>query len=143
MLFFTWPRRHCLALLYRGPRHSSMPGSTALSSTHGPLPRPPVKSSRRGSNQSINQSCIFRVVQVINSGVGTMVTGGTLFPQLQDLYSLYPPSQRCGLCQNFKQTTLTTRPYKVCTNLYPAPTYENVPTRLVIKSLQDPLEAGE
>jgi len=40
-----------------------------------------------------------------------------------------PPSQRCGLCQNFKQTTLTTRSYKVRTNLYP-PTYENVPTRL-------------
>jgi len=30
-----------------------------------------------------------------------------------------PPSQRCGLCQNFKQTTLTTRLYKVRTNLYP------------------------
>jgi len=26
-------------------------------------------------------------------------------PQVQDLYPLYPPSQRCGLCQNFKQTT--------------------------------------
>jgi len=34
-------------------------------------------------------------------------------PQVQDLYSLYPPSQRCGLCQNFKQTTLTTTLYKV------------------------------
>ena len=33
--------------------------------------------------------------------------------------TLYPPSQRCGLCQNFKQTTLTTRLYKVRTNLYP------------------------
>ena len=30
-----------------------------------------------------------------------------------------PPSQRCGLCQNFKQTILTTRLYKVRTNLYP------------------------
>ena len=40
-------------------------------------------------------------------------------PQVQDLYPLYPPSQRCGLCQNFKQTTLTTRLYKVRTNLYP------------------------
>ena len=29
-----------------------------------------------------------------------------------------PPSQRCGLCQNFKQTTLTTRLYKVRTYLY-------------------------
>jgi len=55
--------------------------------------------------------------------------GGTLYPQVQDLYPLYPQSQRCGLCQNFKQTTLTTRLYKVRTNLYP-PTYENVPTRL-------------
>ena len=63
------------------------------------------------------------------SGVGTM---GTLYPKVQDLYSLYPPSQRCGLCQNFKQTTLTTRLYKVRTNLYPPPlTYENIPTRLV------------
>ena len=40
-------------------------------------------------------------------------------PQVQDLYPLYHPSQRCGLCQNFKQTTLTTRLYKVRTNLYP------------------------
>ena len=32
---------------------------------------------------------------------------------------LVPPSQRCGLCQNFKQTTLSTRLYKVRTNLYP------------------------
>ena len=39
-------------------------------------------------------------------------------PQVQDLYPLYPPSQRCGLCQHFKQTTLTTRLYKVRTNLY-------------------------
>ena len=29
------------------------------------------------------------------------------------------PSQRRGLCQNFKQTTLTIRLYKVRTNLYP------------------------
>jgi len=42
---------------------------------------------------------------------------------------LYHPSQRCGLCQNFKQTTLTTILYQVRTNLYPPPTYENVPTR--------------
>jgi len=40
-------------------------------------------------------------------------------PQVQDLYPMYPPSQRFGLCQNFKQTTLTTRFYKVRTNLYP------------------------
>ena len=89
-----------------------------------------------------------------SSGVETMWTGGTLYPQVQDLYPLYPPSQRCGLCQNFKQTTLTTSLYKVLTNLpasemtytvsggalnstqtkltnlYPPPTYENVPTRL-------------
>jgi len=46
--------------------------------------------------------------------------GGTLYlPQVQDLYPLYPPSQRCSLCKNFKQTTLTTRLYKVRTNLYP------------------------
>jgi len=47
--------------------------------------------------------------------------GGTLYPQVQDLYPLYTPSQRCGLCQNFKQTTLTTRLYKVRTNLYLPP----------------------
>jgi len=52
------------------------------------------------------------------SGVGTMGTGGTLYPQVQDLYPC-TPSERCGLCQNFKQTTLTTRLYKVRTNLYP------------------------
>ena len=65
------------------------------------------------------------------SGVGTMGTGGVhcAHPQVQDLYPLYPPSQRCGLCQNFNQTTLTTRLYKVRTNLY-TPTYENLPTRL-------------
>ena len=40
-------------------------------------------------------------------------------PQVQDLYPLYPPSQRCGFRQNLKQTTLTTRLYKVRTNLYP------------------------
>jgi len=57
--------------------------------------------------------------------------GGTLYlPPVWDLYPLYPPSQRCGLCQNFKQTTLTTRSYKILTSLYPPPTYENVPTRL-------------
>ena len=56
---------------------------------------------------------------------------GHCTPQVQDLYPLYPPSQRRDLCQNFKQTTLTTRLYKVRTNLYPAPrTYENVPTCL-------------
>jgi len=46
----------------------------------------------------------------------------TLYPQVQDLYPLYetvpPPSERCGLCQNFKQTISTTRLYKVRTNLY-------------------------
>jgi len=40
-------------------------------------------------------------------------------PQVQDLYPMYPPSQRCGLCQNFKQTILTTGLYNVRTNLYP------------------------
>jgi len=56
--------------------------------------------------------------------------GGHCTPQVQDFTPLYLPSQRCGLCHNFKQTTLTTRLYKVRTNLYtPLPTYENVPTR--------------
>ena len=48
--------------------------------------------------------------------------GGHCTPQVQDLYPLYLPRQRGGLCHNFKQTTLTTRLYKVRTNLYtPSP----------------------
>jgi len=43
----------------------------------------------------------------------------TCTPQVQELYPLYPLRQKCGLCQNFKQTTLTARLYKVRTNLYP------------------------
>jgi len=42
-----------------------------------------------------------------------------LYPPSSRLVPLVPPSQRCGLCQTFKQTTLTTRLYKVRTNLYP------------------------
>jgi len=45
--------------------------------------------------------------------------GGTLYPPSSGLVPLYPSSLRCGLCQDFKQTTLTTRLYKVRTNLYP------------------------
>jgi len=56
----------------------------------------------------------------VGSGVGTMGTGGYIVPpKFRTCTPLYPPSQRCGLCQNFKQTTLTTRLYKVRTNLYP------------------------
>jgi len=64
------------------------------------------------------------------NGVGTMVTDGYIVPPSSGLVPTVPPSQRCGLCQNFKQTTLTSRLYKVRTNLYPPPSYENVPTRL-------------
>ena len=56
--------------------------------------------------------------------------GGTLPPSSGLVRSPVPPSQRYGLCQNFKQTTLTTRLYKFRTDLNPPPTYENVPTRL-------------
>jgi len=51
------------------------------------------------------------------SAGGTMGTGGggTLHPTRSGLVPPVPPSQRCGLCQNFKQTTLTTRLYKVRT----------------------------
>ena len=45
--------------------------------------------------------------------------GGYIVPPSSGLVPPVPPSQRCGLCQNFKQTTLTTRLYKVRTNLYP------------------------
>jgi len=42
---------------------------------------------------------------------------GHCTPQVQDLYPLYLPSQRCGLCHNFKQTTLTTRLYNYYNHL--------------------------
>jgi len=45
------------------------------------------------------------------SSVGTMGTP----PQVQDLY----PQVKDAACQNFKQTTLTTRLYKVRTKWYP------------------------
>ena len=48
-----------------------------------------------------------------------MGRGGYIVPPSSGLVPPVPPSQRCGLCQNFKQTTLTTRLYKVRTNLYP------------------------
>ena len=51
-----------------------------------------------------------------------MGTAGYTVPPSSGLVPSVPPSQRCGLCQNFKQTTLTTRLYKVRTNLYPPPT---------------------
>jgi len=44
---------------------------------------------------------------------------GYIVPPSSGLVPPVPPSQRCGLCQIFKQTTLTTRLYKVLTNLYP------------------------
>jgi len=51
--------------------------------------------------------------------VGTGVQGVHCTPPSSGLVPPVPPSQRFGLCLNFKQTTLTTRFYKVCTNLYP------------------------
>jgi len=50
------------------------------------------------------------------SGLGTMGTAGYIVPPK---FRTCTPNQRCGLCQNFQQTTLTTRLYKVFTNLYP------------------------
>ena len=41
--------------------------------------------------------------------------GYIVFPPSLGLVPPVPPSKRCGLCQNFKQTTLTTRLYKVRT----------------------------
>jgi len=49
--------------------------------------------------------------------------GGTLYPPSSGLVPLYPPSQRCGLCQNFKHEVWGS--YK-----FVLPTYEKVPTRL-------------
>ena len=60
---------------------------------------------------------------------------GYIAPPSSGLVPPGPPSQRCGLCQIFKQTTLTTRLYKVLTNLCPLPTYENVPTCLTLPPL--------
>ena len=57
-----------------------------------------------------------RLLVCLISGVGTM---RNYVPPSSGLVPPVPPSQRCGLCQNFKQTTLTTRLYKVRTNLYP------------------------
>ena len=65
----------------------------------------------------------------LRSGVGTMGTGGYIVPPSSGLVGL-PPSQRCGLCQNFTQTTLTTRLYKVNSYKFVPPTYEDVTTRL-------------
>ena len=87
------------------------------------------------------------------SGVGTMRTGGggCLYPSPSSgLVPLYTPSQRCGLCQNFKQTTLTARLYKVCTNLYPphlrkcsdAPENMSYPTSVQLLPAQRHASAG-
>jgi len=48
-----------------------------------------------------------------------MGTGGYIVPPKFRTCTPVPPSQRCGFRQNLKQTTLTTRLYKVRTNLYP------------------------
>jgi len=55
---------------------------------------------------------------------------GTLYPQVQDLYPCKDAIRvkDAAYVKIQKQTTLTTRLYKVRTNLY-SPTYENVPTR--------------
>jgi len=80
--------------------------------------------AREDRSRPLSKGCRVQI-----SGVGTMGTGryivsskfSTSCSRLQDLYPCTPPSQRCGLCQNFKQTTLTTGLYKVRTNLYPPP----------------------
>jgi len=72
---------------------------------------------RAVQNRSFPQA-LFRVV---NKPVASELWGhvGTSYPPSSGLVPPVPPSQRCGLCQNFKQTTLTTRLCKVSTNLYP------------------------
>jgi len=83
----------------------------------------PGRLTRSSSTVGCTICCCFLFLttsrNISDSGVGTMGSGDTLYPQVQDLYPLYLPSQRCGLCQNFKQTTLAARFYKVRTNLYP------------------------
>jgi len=64
-----------------------------------------------------------RFLKTVKNGIdaGRMVCGKQLSDGCVSArpYPLYLPSQRCGLCQNFKQTTLTTRSCKVRTNFYP------------------------
>ena len=55
--------------------------------------------------------------------------GGTLYPQVHDLYPLYPQVKDTAYVKILSKRQ-TTRFYKVRTNLYPPPTYENVATRL-------------
>jgi len=47
--------------------------------------------------------------------------GGTLYPLSSGLVPPVPPKSKMRLMSNFKQTTLTTRLYKVRTNLYLPP----------------------
>ena len=59
---------------------------------------------------------------------GDSLTGGNIVPAKFRTCTLQVKD--AAYVKNFKQTTLTTRLYMVRTNLYPPPTYENVPTRL-------------
>ena len=90
--------------------------------TESPVPR--IRSAPLNAPLLQTLTLFFQLRSLQPSVVGTMGTGGTLYPSSSGLVPPVPPSQRCGLCQNFKQTTLTTRLYKVRTNLYP-------PTRLL------------
>jgi len=68
---------------------------------------------------------------MLGSGVGTMGTGWYIVPpKFRTCTPCTPQVKYAAYVKNLKQTTLTTRLYKARTNLYPAPTYENVPTRL-------------
>jgi len=61
------------------------------------------------------------------SGVGTVGTGGTLYPQVQDLYPLYPQVKDAAYVNILSKRLLTTRLYKVRTNLYPPLTRSTQP----------------
>jgi len=58
---------------------------------------------------------------ISSSGVGTTGTGGYIVPPKFRTCTPCTPKSKMRLMSNFKQTTLTTRLYKVRTNLYLPP----------------------
>jgi len=104
------------------------PKSTLQTASRSVQPFPQVSRSRAAAPAVQTYKHRQRQTAVASELCGQ--GGGTLYAPSSGLVPPVIPSQSCGLRQNFKQTTLTTRLYKVRTNLYPPPTYENVPTRL-------------
>jgi len=70
---------------------------------------------------SLHYKYIFQVKHIRNYGQWRRNYGdrGYIVSPSSGFVPPVLPSQRCGLCQNFMQMTLTTRLYKVRTHLYP------------------------